>query len=149
MKKFKIYPMRDNKEYYEVCIFDTRKEMQQFSGNVTGMKQMHRNHEAMTISIDVFRVNKKKKTEKKLDMIGMLMFYRGGFGAGIVSHEIAHAMNYYFNRHEIPFDLGKDRVTKKWKQWDEAYAWCLGFMVNQFWKEYHKIFPTIGKVEAY
>lgn len=149
MVKFKVYPDPAGKEYYDVCIFNSRKEMQDFSGSVTGMKQMHRNHEAMTISVDVYRVNKKKGTEKKLDMVGMLMFYKGGFGAGIVSHEIAHAMNYYFNRHKIDFDLGTDRISKKWKKWDEAYAWCLGSMVNQFWKEYYKNFRTLSKVETY
>jgi len=89
--------------------------------------------EAACHSYTAYKITKKKK--KKMNEIGSLLFYTGKICPSIVVHELAHATNYFFNRHKIKLNFG-GKPDSKWKEGEEVYAWTLGYMVDQFWKKY-------------
>ena len=130
-KKFKIFPVKRDKAFYTVYVFDDRASMRLFSNQLMGGS----NHkfEAATHSYKSVNIVKGKKIPS--ETLGSMVFYKGGFGIGVVSHEMAHAVNYFFERRKIKFNLG-GKVNEDWKWWDEVYAWSLGYMNNQFWKKY-------------
>lgn len=137
--KFKIYPVKGEKEFYYVMIFKDRFTMRVTSMNMYGdptRDVINTRAEAVTHSFYNAERRDKDGNWVKSDCIGALMFYEGGFGHGVVSHEIAHATNYAFLRRKIPFNLAK--YSKNWKEIDEVYATILGYMTNQFWKKYNK-----------
>lgn len=135
--KFKIFPVKGEKEYYSVLIFNDRTSMRLFSAQLNKGKMFKM--EAATHSFKASKMVKGKKVN--VPIIGAMLFYREGFGNGVVSHEMAHAVNYYFLRNGIKFNIG-GKKNEDWSDCDEMYAWALGYMVNQFWKKYNK---SIGK----
>jgi len=139
MTKFKIYPEKKNKQYYSVIIFDNRADMIKYSCVLT--KRPSHPFEAVAHSYwAYYKRNKKYKLSKQ---IGSILFYKNGFGAGILAHEMAHATTYYFNRKKLKFQIGNlIRPSKKWVSFDEAYAMILGNMINQFMMKYN------GKVKT-
>lgn len=131
--KFRLYVVRGDKRYYAVYIFNDRLSMRLFSRQI--MNGSNYKFEAATHSFKAYRIVNGK--EKESNMIGAILLYKGGFGVGVVAHELAHAMNYYFAKMKLKFNVG-GKVNKDWKELDELYAWCLGYMNNQFWKKYYK-----------
>ena len=136
-KKFKLQVVKGKKEYYQVFIFNDRMNMRLFSMELLKRLRVDK-MEAATHSFKAHRTVNDKEVES--DMIGAILFYKGGFGHGVVAHEIAHAVNYYFMRKKISFNLGK--TNDAWVQGDETYATILGYMVNRFWK---KLGGKVGK----
>ena len=132
-KKFKIFPVKGEKEFYTVYIFNNRFDMRSFSNELHGKISSSR-FQAVTHSYDAYNMINGKKVPSK--NIGSILFYEGGFGHGIVSHEIAHAINYFFLKRKLPFNLGS-KHNLNWAIYDETYATMLGYMVNQFWKKYN------------
>jgi hypothetical protein len=134
MQKFKLYPEKHNKQYYEVIIFDREENMFKYSNSIN--RKMDHNFQAVAHSYDAYYKYKKKM--KRSPLIGSILFYKNNFGVGVVSHELAHATTYYFGKHKIKFQIGnKPKPTEDWKKKDEAYSHILGHMVNQFWKKYN------------
>ncbi|MEK7112507.1 MAG: hypothetical protein AAB875_04215 [Patescibacteria group bacterium] len=131
-KKFKLQVVKGKKEYYQVFIFNDRMNMRLFSMELLKRLKVDK-MEAATHSFKAYRTVDDKEVES--DMIGAILFYKGGFGHGVVSHEIAHAVNYYFLRKKIGFNLAK--ANDAWVGADETYATILGYMVNQFWKKHN------------
>lgn len=122
-KKFKLHPIKGDKSFYTVYIFDDRATMRLFSAQIFTNGSNHK-FEAVTHSY----------TAQDSDTIGSILFYKGGFGIGVASHELAHAVNYFFMRKKLKFNMGGN-VDEKWKHYDELYAWSLGYVNNQFWKK--------------
>lgn len=132
--QFKIYP--EEKHYYRVLIFDTKKNMIKYwkrYGNPNGRKL---DFEGICNSYEIRLYKKNKSTEIIKDDIGFILLYRNGFGSGVVSHEITHATTYWCKT--AGFHLNTSRIVK---ENDERYAYALGNMVTQFWIEYYKKFP--------
>lgn len=132
-KKFKLTIGRHSKQYYNVYIFKSRALMREFSAgllnrvDVVGM-------EAATHSYTSYKIVNGKKTVT--DNVGCILFYKGGFGPGVVAHEMTHAINYRFLRNKVKFNLGGMNVSfKTWQEYDEAHAMMVGYMVNKFWKK--------------
>ena len=137
-RKFRLHPVKRAKEYYQVCIFNNRLSMRLFAKQILNDKN-HMHSEASTHS---FRAYKMVDGQKVISpMIGAMLFYKGGFGHGVVAHEMAHAVNYLFLKQKIDFSIGK-KHDDNWKECDETYATILGYMVNQFWK---KLGDNVGK----
>jgi len=137
-----VYPVKGSKEYYNILIFKNRKYMESFSKEILNSNVSYK-YDAATHSYQSYKLVKGEKIQQP--NIGCIIFYEGGFGYGIVSHEIAHAINYLFLRYKIKFDIGGKR-DKNWIEKDEAYAMSLGYMVKQFWDKYNK---TVGKKKLY
>ena len=129
--KFKIFPKKYDKFYYDVCIFKDKVSMRKFSTELFPAMGKHR-FEAATHSFKAYKTVKGK--EQLSDMIGTVLFYKGGFGVGVVAHEIAHAANYYFVNRGDGISM-VDKTDKDWLTNDENYALCIGYMNNQFWKK--------------
>lgn len=129
MIKFNIYPQKGDKRYYRVVVFNQKLEMRQYAQ----MFSHYENCEAVTFSYLAHRVNKAGKTTQ-LNRIGDILFYKNSFGAGIVAHEMTHAVNHWFKNNKISFKL--DKINKDWGQHDEQHAWMVGYLTNQFWKKY-------------
>lgn len=131
MKKFRLNVKKGEKKYYQVFIFDNRLDMKLASKELLHSHNVS-NLQAATHSFDAYRIINGEKKES--NMIGIIMFYKNGFGHGVVTHEMAHAVNYYFLRNKVKFNIG-GKHNDNWVEGDEAYAEILGYMVNQFWKK--------------
>lgn len=130
--KFRLHVGRGKKEYYQVFIFNNKELMGSFSKQIIH-KPVVDNVEASTYSFNAHK--RVKGRDVRSNMIGAILLYKGGFGHGVVAHEIAHAMNYYYLKHGLDFKMHKH--DDKWVEYDETYATMLGYMVNQFWKKYN------------
>jgi hypothetical protein len=136
--KFNIKPERGRRGYYRVIVFKSRPDMLKW-WRVHGDPNMRFfQFEALTFSYEAKR--KHKGRWKKLDRIGDIIFYKGGFGSGVVSHEMAHAAIYHARTQKWKFKFnggGED-----WHREHEKYAYIVGSLAHQFWDKYQK---TTGK----
>lgn len=146
-KKFRVYVVKGAKPYYDVYIFNNRQSMRLFSKNLfNNGSNAYSRQEAATHSFDAYKTVNGK--EELAPVIGAILFHKDNFGPGIVSHEIAHAVNYFFLKQKIRFDLG-NKKDKGWQGNDEVYATILGYMVNQFWEKANKQFKRLSLNERY
>lgn len=81
-----------------------------------------------------YKANKKgKRMGKKTKEIGAVSLFVNKCGAGVVSHEFAHAATYWFNSKHDPSKFGSNH------HYDEKFAHCLSGMVNQFYNKWYKL----------
>lgn len=135
---FRVYPeLAKSKRYYLVRIFRTKELMYAFAKqsphyelpNSRGFK-LRFDFEAICTAFD--RLERKGGRWKRHHNIGHILFYTGGFGAGVVAHEITHATVYWAARH-TRLNLARLRSDQNT---DERFADVLGSMVAQFWSAY-------------
>jgi len=75
------------------------------------------------------------KPENK-HQFGVLLFTENtSKRSGVVSHEIAHAINYWW-KHLGPYKW--QDIPKKSKA-DERFAYIFGSMINQYWVNWYKL----------
>lgn len=122
--KFKINVGKKVKDYYSVIVFSTKKEMEKFFD--VGK------FEAITNSFTLATMKDGKVS--RLPLCGVIAFYEDNVTPWAVSHEMTHALNHYWKNKEIKFNLGE--VSKDWFEKDEMYATILGYMVEEFYKNY-------------
>lgn len=145
--KFKIFPVRGKKMFYYVMVFNDRLSMRMMSMNLHGPNTGGLSYRAEAITHSFHSKTKKNGKWVKSDCVGVVMFYKGGFGYGVVAHEMAHAVNYMFLNNKINFNFKK--WTEDWKENDEMYATVLGYLNNQFWKKYNKAIKKPNLFERY
>ena len=128
---FHVRPDRSSR-YYLIRIFRTREAMVQFAKQHPVYADRASGSfffRAICTAFTRIRVDKKVHPN-----IGHMLFYTGGFGAGVVAHEMTHATVYWMQRHtRMSFAKLPDC-----KRTDERFAYVLGSMVNQFWRKYYK-----------
>lgn len=100
MITIKIKPEKGDKRWFRCRVFKTRHEMLAY-GMQIGVVQQVGIFDAVTSSYKAFR--KVKGKWKRMDMIGDILFYEGGFGAGVVAHEMAHATVQYFKMRRLKY----------------------------------------------
>jgi hypothetical protein len=120
MKTFKIRAAKGQKEYWVVRVHNNWVKLFLAFYKMSGVPE---NFLAVCIR------NKKGKNK-----MGEIMFTKKHATPEIVSHELAHAANYYMElkKKKIVFDTKDDG----WKENDEMYATMVGDMVGQFWRKY-------------
>ncbi len=123
-----IFPSKDAMYAYERMLYSTTTR-RGFKKRGPVRVRGTFNFTAITHRYDGYR-RRAGKWRRSLNL-GQILFHDGGYGAGIVAHEMSHAALYSFNgwRRRSPNRL------------DEALAWRIGFMVSEFWREYYKRRP--------
>lgn len=131
---FRVYPAK-GPWYWKVYLFHRRASMHkmrrllQEEDNASKMRRFK--FEAVCSAY-------RSKDPKNKWQFGVVMFHRGYMGGGVVAHEFAHAVNYWYKSarrglwRKIPLDPRED----------EVYARMLGDLVRQFWVAYWKHNPV-------
>ena len=130
VKSFKIYPSRASKWYYTVHIFAQKRTMYRYrkllqtEDNANPIKSFK-----FLALVSAFNSNHKEY------QYGEILFTKNsGSRSGIVSHELCHALTYWWKHME----------SYKWKEItnngraDERHALLLGKMVQQYWYNWWK-----------
>lgn len=149
MISFRIYPFRTSKHvfnkktWYEVCVF---KDKYQLRRNVVGKKC--KNCKGMlegtidclglthacgfTCTVDNYG-NFVKPSAK--GMIGTIYLERDDIGAGVVSHEMTHAMLYVMRQYTNVINFMDDRFSVT----DEQMAGIAGNLNNSFYTQWEEL----------
>lgn len=69
---------------------------------------------------------------RRTGQVGQILLWLGGFGAGILSHEMTHAALYWVMRR-------RRSIRKTDKRADELLAWTQGWLVTQFWRNFYRL----------
>ena len=115
-------------DYYKVIISDTYKEMYDIVDKITKHKE-ERNYSGLVKSMYAIFEDGSKGNK-----VGYIFLMTEELGAGIVSHECTHAVNYYFSN----FIKNRQRIFKSSK-YDETFAYMVGSLVYQI---YHYLFKN-------
>jgi len=129
---FKIFlPKKGKKEeYFKVMIFSSKKSMYKIRKI---LEDEGANHMGKMNFAAICTAYESKKDQQQF---GVLMFTRNSARkSGIVSHEIAHAVSFYWPYRE------KDNWSKILGEGktNERFAWVLGDFVSQYWRQWHSI----------
>ena len=109
-------------DYYKVIVSDTYKEMYDIVDKICGKQE--RDYNGFTQSMFKIYVDGTKGNK-----VGYIFFIKDWLGAGIVSHECTHAVNYYFKN----FIKNKEKLFSNSK-FDETFAYMVGSLVYQTYK---------------
>jgi hypothetical protein len=134
LRNFRIYP--EDKHYYRVIIFDSKESMLRYWYNYrkkSGQKKIERDFEGICQSYEIRLYKKNKATEIIKNEIGFILLWKGRIDVEVISHEMCHAVTYWCKK--VGFNLNTSRIISKN---DERYAYAVGSMVKQFWREYYK-----------
>ncbi len=138
MKRFRVKLEKEGKEYYNVRIFDYQVEIFDY------LHKKWPHHLDCDTNAATFAYDRYKDGVKQ-DILGDVLFYKGGLGAGVVSHEMTHATNYWLDRRVKNYALG-GKLNKKsskgfgtWRILEEKHAYTIGYLVSQFYKKYHSV----------
>jgi len=88
MKSKKIWLGREKKKYVVVKVADTREEMQAFYEKWTGSEQ----ESVEGVHLAFTRFEKHKDGRCMSPQTGIVLLHRGRLGAGVVTHELMHAV---------------------------------------------------------
>ena len=118
-----LYPKYEKlkKDYYIVIVSDTYEEMYETVDKLCG--KYERNYNGLTQSLFKIFVDGTKSNK-----VGYIFFVKDWLGAGIVSHECTHAVNYYFKN----FIKHKEKIFTN-SQYDETFAYMVGSLVYQIY----------------
>lgn len=138
VRKFKVYPGSNKGLYFSVYIFRTKDQMYDHfkQSNVdTEWKQPGQDECDFTaITQSWMRYDITPDSEILKPDMGRILFYSGGFDAGIVSHEMTHATLYWAIRKRI-----KAASLYNDKNAEEKFCWAQGYLVNQFWTKFYSL----------
>ena len=134
MTKFKVRPFRNEKIYFNVLVFDTKREMK-VDRKRAGIDIEE--FDAMTTTYVAYVKGKDGKLTKS-DMIGDIVFCKNDLGVGAVAHEMNHASNHVYQQklQEHKHNLNFRKRDLLWKTMDEGISWSTGYMTNQFFRKY-------------
>ena len=130
---YKKYEKLKN-DYYKVIVSDTYEEMYDIADKLCLQGKLERNYNGLCKSM--YNLFYDKETEKyinKSNKVGYIFFVKDWIGAGVVSHECTHAVNYYFRQ----FIKHEEKIFKNSK-YDETFAYMLGSLVNQIYTYLYK-----------
>jgi len=130
--KFKIYPhwKMKVKEYYEVFIFSTYKDMYKYYLDTGGYEDL--DFIAICRDLEIY------KGDILSNKIGEILITKGDCKTGIITHECGHAVFQYLrkiNQNEMWTFLSEDK--KFWKM-EEMYCQILGELTKQFVNKLYK-----------
>jgi hypothetical protein len=136
-RKFRLYPSKGTRLYYECYIWNRRQEMRRVHRIICG-KFKHENRVMAFVECCVLR---DKKTKRKLRCIGECHFYLHDIGGGIVSHEMTHAAVGYMHRKGMVLDFRRKPFTEAdfgkksrvIKGAEEDLCTVIGTLVRQFY----------------
>lgn len=133
---FKIFPDTKRNWYYKAHLFHTKPSMVKFRKSLDkdGANPMRMHEYAALCSA----YNSTRKGEER--QYGVLLFTQAsGRKSGIVSHEIVHAVNYWWRSMERMRWENIQDTHKDGGRADERYAWLLGNCVAQYWREWYQM----------
>ena len=138
VKRFRVKLEKKGKEYYDVRIFDYHAEIFDYL-HKKWPYNLDCDTNAATFAYDRYKDNILQP------ILGDILFHKNGLGAGIVSHEMTHAANYWIDRRVKKYQLGGmlNKKSKKgytiWRALEEKHAWTVGYLTSQFYKKYYGI----------
>ncbi|MCK9370766.1 hypothetical protein M0R04_12725 [Candidatus Dojkabacteria bacterium] len=128
---FKIYPEKNKKKYYKVIITQTKEQMYFVNDEISRIQKLEKiKHNYIAICRSYEHTDKKFKGQ-----IGTILFYvESSRKVGIVSHEMTHAVIYYF--------CGKGYKLKnirKNKKLEEKFCNYSMFLNAHYWNNWYKV----------
>jgi hypothetical protein len=123
MRKFRLWVNREHTHYFMCYIFRTRSAMLWHNQRLNG-------------KVDVFEAQGTYiTTSSDPKYVGNILLHLKVVGAGVVSHEIAHIVGFYFHKHSIyPLSCIGDSGPAT-----EQFAWITGYLNCQFWNQWHRL----------
>jgi hypothetical protein len=128
--KFKVRPTVRSKWWYDVLVYDTKKEMLKEARELY-IKVFGHNCRKYVNGAEAITFGYSPSDKKKKNKLGDILFYKGYLGAGVVSHEMVHAAVYCHK--EIRVNLNK--LYNSYND-DERFADTVGYLNAQFWRKY-------------
>ncbi len=128
--RFRIFPDKTKRYYFEVVVFPSRKKMQDYYRD--GFKALR--GRGRTKDVDAVTIPYRKAEPPKLkdkQEIGTILLHRRQTGTGIVSHEMTHAAVHYLavSRQRLPKHENDMKA-------EERLAWTVGNLTKQFFVRY-------------
>lgn len=122
-------------DYYKVFVFDNTEDMYKYYDNRFKYYPEEHNYAGMCKYESRIYFNDKEHTEfvKKSRLCGYILLQRDALGGGTVSHECAHAINYYFK-----YRIRNCKKVFSNSEYDELFAYMLGSLVNQIYDKLYK-----------
>jgi len=143
LARFRVYAERGRPHYYTVWIFRTREAMLQWVREsdtelnlTTGLTATY-DFEAITRHWTTHRLCGRRWVLSP--DIGVVLFYAGNIGGGIVSHEMTHAAIAWSQRvaHLRPQRIFHHEAEDASDE-NERFCHAQGWMVAQFWKKFYR-----------
>jgi hypothetical protein len=131
--QFRVYCDAQHRRYYNVFIFATKELMYAHFAKTNAHTQWRDGRFDMKMNFEAIAQFWRRLKKRTPENIGQILFYAGGFGGGVVSHEMTHATIYWAEY--VKMDLAKLPTSKRI---DERFAWAQGFLVSQFWDNFYK-----------
>ncbi len=135
---FRVYcDAAGKRRYYKVFIFRTEEQMYEHFKKTNTQSRWKRGGIGKLNFVAVcqgYRRYDVKRRGRLLPDIGQILFTADRLGAGVVSHEMTHAVIYWADTH-TKIDLAKIASSTRT---DERIALVQGNLVNQFWSKFYK-----------
>lgn len=138
MKKRWIYTDVNNKTYCVVRLYNRKEDMQRdytkFSGDTTGVMGACCQYTRIKVNAD--------GTESKMKDTGTVYIYSGAVGAGLISHELGHAVlwarSWMKGATGLEGDTGYPIVIDSMEE-EEEFLHNLTYAVRQFYTWYWRV----------